>query len=106
MNATLKRGGGYRKIHMGSLYLDDNLAYGGDNCCTTSCYSNQSLVHIGDTVKGNEIIWIKPEGTNKFVADRVIFSGISWDSMELLGLTSPRYTIIDGNLFVCRLLEL
>lgn len=104
MSEKLKRGGGYRRIRMGSLYLDDHLAFCG-NGCVTSIYSNQGFAHIGNTVKGYEITWVKPATMDIFVADRVILADISWDSLEFLGLTLPRYTIVDGNLYVCRLLE-
>ena len=103
MSEKLKRGGGYRKICMGSLYLD------GVEASTfrtmTPFYKKQSFVTIGDTVYGHELTWINPPNTNKFIADRVILRGVSWEDLERLGLNNFRYVIIDGNLFNCRLLE-
>lgn len=103
MSEKLKRGGGYCKIRMGSLYLD------GIEASTfrtmTPFYKNQAFITIGDTVYGHELTWIKPPNTNKFIADRVILRGISWKDLEKLGLNNSRYVIIDGNLFNCRLLE-
>jgi len=102
--ASLTIGGGYKKVRMGSLYLN-GVAASTLYEETTPCYTNQSFINIGDTIKGNELTWIMIEDMNKYVADRVILRGVSWVELEKLGLTTSRYTVIDGKLFVCHLLE-
>lgn len=99
--------GRYQRYRFGTLYLNNipqknpkNPIHNGD----IPMYDGKSSVVIGDTVQGKEIDWIRPEGINVLVADRVLLSKISWNKLKEVGLVTGRTITIDGVPYTCRLL--
>jgi len=51
------------------------------------------------------ITWIKPDGINLLIADRVLLSKISWDELNAAGFVKGKDITIDGRRYRCRLLQ-
>ena len=57
---------------------------------------------LGDTVPGMEIPWVKPDGMEIFVSQKVLLCKVSWNNINACGLLS-KPVMIDGKLYRCRL---
>lgn len=81
----------------GSLYLDGEAAEPMSEC--------EGIVDIalGDTVPGNELLWIQDE--DHFIADRCVCSIVSWDQLNKSGYIYGRPVKIDGKHYLCRCLK-
>lgn len=66
-------------------------------------YSGSGTISIGDTVQGKSITWIKPDGMNLFVCDRVILMNVSWDDLDKNELVFGKKLTIGNRCFLCRL---
>lgn len=69
-------------------------------------YDGHAGISIFATWESSEkITWIKPNGLNLLVADRVLLSSLSWNTLEKQGFVEGRQIFIDGHYFRCRLLQ-
>ena len=99
---------GYNTFRFGSLYMEgvaQNFPQqplpGGD---IPEHDQLAHTIHVGATLPGMAITWVKPEGYNLLVADRVLLSNISWTNLATNRLIAGQETIIRGHRFRCRLL--
>jgi len=51
------------------------------------------------------ITWVKPDGMNLFIADRVLLNMVSWDDLNNAGFVEGKNITIDGCRYRCRLLQ-
>lgn len=66
-------------------------------------YSGSGTISIGDTVQGKSITWIKPDGMNLLVCDRVILTNVSWNDLDENELVFGKKLTIENRCFLCRL---
>lgn len=66
-------------------------------------YSEGSSISIEEAGQDEPIIWIKPEGLNLLVADRVLLTCASWEDLDRNGLVNGKIINIGGQRFRCRL---
>lgn len=99
---------GYNTFRFGSLYMEgvaQNFPQqplpGGD---IPEHDQLAHTIHVGATLPGMAITWVKPEGYNLLVADRVLLSNISWTNLAMNRFVTGQETIIRGHRFRCRLL--
>lgn len=67
-------------------------------------YDEVSVVAIGPA-KEEAISWVKPNGMNLLIADRVLLTNISWEDLAKNSFVRGKQTIIGGQRFRCRLLQ-
>lgn len=108
---------GYSIFRFGSLYLESiarnvpqkPTVHGDIPSYRTipHTHPNNPQVSIGSTsVTDSKVIsWIKPDGMNLLVADRVLLTDVSWWELNDLGFITGKTTTIDGHTFLCRLLK-
>lgn len=86
-----------KTARFGSLYLDGEAAEPMSEC--------EGIVDIalGDTVPGNELLWIQDE--DHFITDRCVCSIVSWDQLNKSGYIYGRPVKIDGKPYLCRCLK-
>ena len=96
---------GYNTFRFGSLYMEgvaQNFPQqplpGGD---IPEHDQLAHTIHVGATLPGMAITWVKPEGYNLLVADRVLLSNISWTNLATNRLIAGQETIIRGHRFRC-----
>ena len=99
---------GHNIFKFGALYLDNKIHHipqqpmrNGD----IPQYDGQAAISIGLEEKGESITWVKPNGQNLLIADRVLLVTVSWDDLERNGMVSGKLIVIDGQFFNCRLLQ-
>ena len=99
---------GHNIFKFGALYLDNKIQHipqqpirNGD----IPQYDGQAAISIGLEEKGESITWVKPNGQNLLIADRVLLVTVSWDDLERNGMVSGKLIVIDGQFFNCRLLQ-
>lgn len=99
---------GYNIFKFGSLYMKgvaqnfpQQPTPGGD----IPGHDQVSAVYVGVTHPGKAITWIKPDGCNLLVADRVLLSNISWTNLAMNKFLEGREVIIRGLRFRCRVLR-
>ena len=99
---------GHSIFMFGALYLDNKIHHipqqpmrNGD----IPQYDGQAAISIGLEEKGESITWVKPNGQNLLIADRVLLVTVSWDDLERNGMVSGKLIVIDGQFFNCRLLQ-
>jgi len=51
------------------------------------------------------ITWVKPDGINLLIADRVLLKRISWDDLDAASFVEGKDITIDGRRYRCRLLQ-
>ena len=73
-------------FEFGSIYLDNmpqripqNPCFGGD----IPHHMPTSPIRIGQTAEGRRIPWVKPDGMNLLIADRVLLADVSWQQLRL-----------------------
>lgn len=93
-------------FQLGSLYLGDTVQHvpqqpdvNGD----IPVYSGNGIISIGETAQGKSITWIKPDGMNLLVCDRVILTDVSWDDLDKNKLVFGKKLTIRNRCFLCRL---
>ena len=108
---------GYSIFRFGSLYLEGNIQnipqkpkeHGDISSYKMAPHTHPNIpqMSIGPTSVSNKkvISWVKPDGINLLVADRVLLAVVSWQDLNDLGFVVGRKTVIDGYTFLCRLLE-
>lgn len=108
---------GYSIFKFGSLYLEGaikNIPQNPTGRGDISSYKivphmhpNKPQMSIGSTSVADKkvISWVKPDGMNLLVADRVLVVDVSWQELNELGFVAGKKIIIDGYTFFCRLLE-
>ena len=99
---------GYSVFQFGALYLDAKIqavpkrpVHDGD----ISQYYDQAAIYIGPAKRSKGITWIKPDGSNLLIADRVLLSKISWENLNRKGFVEGKPVLHNGNWFRCRLLQ-
>lgn len=105
---------GYSICKFGALYVGDKPQH--IPCAPRSMrdipdYDGISTIHLSfdaPTPK-NRIIWIKPDGMNLLISDRVLLTGVSWNNLRTNGFC-PKEQAMDGGAygqfsFRCRLLD-
>lgn len=99
---------GYNYFLLGSLYLGDSVQpipqqpwTGGD----ISQYIDGTSISIGEAEPGKKITWLKPNGMNLLVADRVLLVNVSWEDLRQKGIVDGKKIVIDGYQFRLRLLQ-
>lgn len=96
---------GYEKVALGSIYFDKGPI--GPECGMNyplKAYARNGPI-FGDTVPGKAITWIKPDGTDLLICDRVILRMASWVDLNWHGFVSGKVVRIDGEYYRCRLLQ-
>lgn len=97
---------GYSIFKFGAIYLNNKVLCvpqkpkeGGDIPQCTQRFK----ISI-ETESENEVItWIKPNGMNVFVADRVLLGNVTWNRLKRDGFVGGKEIIINGQRFFCRL---
>lgn len=95
-------------FEFGSIYLGDMPQRIPQNPCIRGDipqYIPTSPIRIGQTAEGRRIPWVKPDGMNLLIADRVLLADISWQQLQSAGLIYGTRVEIDGQRFVCRSLS-
>ena len=99
---------GHSIFMFGALYLDNKIHHipqqpmrNGD----IPQYDGQAAISIGLEEKGESITWVKPNGQNLLIADRVLLVTVSWDDLDQNDLVNGKQIQIDGQYFHCRLLQ-
>lgn len=97
---------GFQRIQLGTLYANGQaLDTRKEDLNTTAQWDQKSGVGIKDTVAGKAIQWVKPDGMNLLVADRVLLTCVRWNDLQDFGFTSGKMVDIDGRKYFCRLLQ-
>ena len=99
----------YQKIELGALYID-SVPRKFPRVPTADgdllVQRNVSTVAIGNAVQGEPpITWIQPSGMNILVADRVLFTDVSWQALAEAGVILGREVTVNGTRFVLRSLK-
>ena len=63
------------------------------------------LIKIGELPQKGGITWVKPNGMNLLVADRVLLVAVSWETLALNGFATGVNVVYGGQRFLCRLLQ-
>lgn len=99
---------GYDVFQFGALNLDDKIQpvpqkplYEGD----IPEYDGKAAISIGSSEKGEGITWIKPDGCNFLIADRVLLTNVSWEDLNKSGFVKGNPILVDRQYFNCRLLQ-
>lgn len=98
----------YNIFEFGSLFLDNQAQFVSSfpsDGNTIAHHDGKADVVIGSTASGYGIPWVKPNGLNLFVADRVILTQVSWRSLQKNGFGDEdgQIIIIGEHRFRCRL---
>lgn len=100
---------GYDIFRFGALYLDEVIQHVPQDPTSNSDiprYNGQSTISIGASGKKESITWIKPHGSNIFVADRALLVNMSCQKLKESGFVGGKKIHIKGQNFLCRLLHL
>lgn len=65
--------------------------------------AQRSKISIGEEAKGESIAWIKPNGMNIFIADRILLGNVSWKRLKYAGFVAGKEIVINQQRFLCRL---
>lgn len=68
-------------------------------------YDGGIVISIGPAGDGKSITWIKPDGLNLLIADRVLLVKVSWEDLNKNGFVRGKPILINGQYFRCRLLQ-
>jgi len=99
---------GWEKFQFGQLYMGEealkiprnNPRYNGN----IPSYVEGKELSIKAAIDG-AITWVKPDGMNLFIADRVLLNKINWDDLNAAGFVEGKDITIDGHWYRCRLLQ-
>lgn len=99
---------GYSIFQFGALYLDAKIQaipkrpidYG-----DIPQYDGHAAIYIGPAKRKKGITWIKPDGLNILIADRVLLNKVSWKNLNENGFIKGKPVLHNGNWFRCRLLK-
>lgn len=99
---------GYSIFKFGAIYLDDKIQpipQWPERVEDIPQYDGQAAISIGLAGKEESITWVKPDGLNLLIADRVLLVDVSWEDLDKNGLVRAKPILIDGQYFRCRLLQ-
>ena len=99
---------GYSIFKFGAIYLDDKIQpipQWPERDRDIPQYDGRATISIVSTNQEKSITWIKPNGLNLLIADRVLLSGVSWKDLDKNGFVKGEPILIDGQYFRCRLLQ-
>lgn len=96
---------GYDIFHFGLPYVAGHAQRIPEQNENIPQYDEVSVISFGPSLDGKSITWIKPNGMNIFVADRVLLSNVSWDDLKKNSFVRGKRVIMDGQRFRCRLLR-
>ena len=97
---------GYSIFRFGALYTKDEIQPFPQNPREDGDipqYTQRSKISIGATGKEEPIAWIKPNGMNIFVADRILLGCVPWKQLKHFGFIAGKEIIINRQRFLCRL---
>lgn len=99
---------GYSIFRFGALYLSCEEQAVPRNPTTTGDIPEYYSAIIGflHAISGPPITWIKPDGLNLLIADRVLLNCVSWTTLNENGFASGKQMIYDNQRFRCRLPQL
>lgn len=100
---------GYDIIHFGAVYLGSEEQAVPRNPTTTGDipkYHSRAAISFLPAVSGPPITWIKPNGLNLFIADRVLLTCVSWNELNENGFAQGKQVEYNGQRFLCRLPQL
>lgn len=99
---------GYDIFKFGAVNLGDKIQLvpkqpvrGGD----IPSYDGEAAISLGPAGKEESITWIKPNGLNLLIADRVLLNKVSWEDLDKNGFVKGKPILINGQYFRCRLLQ-
>lgn len=98
---------GWEKFLFGQLYLDgkpQHVPIDPTDKGDIPSYQNEQTISIMDANDDNAITWVKPDGMNLFVADRVLLNQIGWDNLCDAGFVQGKKVHINGLPYRCRLM--
>ena len=98
----------YSSFEFGVLYLGNKIQYTPQiptSIGDVPQYDGQATISIGAAKNKKNITWVKPDGQNILISDRVLLVTVSWDDLERNGMVSGKLIVIDGQFFNCRLLQ-
>lgn len=98
----------YQIFKFGSLFLDNQAQFMStfpSDGCTIAHHDGKTDIVIGSTAAPEYAIsWVKPNGINLFVADRVVLTKVSWTALKKSGFSGDGQKIVIGeHRFRCRL---
>ena len=68
-------------------------------------YDGKATISFGTLAPEDSITWIKPNGSNLLVADRVLLSNVSWKDLNKHGFVEGSPISFNGTRLLCRLLH-
>lgn len=96
---------GWETFHFGQIYQDGipqhvptNPIVSGD---FPTYFPSSNISILKD--KGDAITWVKPNGMNVFVADRVLVRAITWNDLNTQGFADGKEIVMNGWRFLCRM---
>ena len=99
---------GYDVFRLGALCLDDKIQLVPEqptNDGDVPQYDGKATISFGTLAPEDSITWIKPNGSNLLVADRVLLSNVSWKDLNKHGFVEGSPISFNGTRFLCRLLH-
>ena len=99
---------GYSVFQFGALYLDakiQTIPKRPINDGDIPQYDGHAAIYIGPAKRKKGITWIKPDGLNILIADRVLLNKVSWKNLHEKGFVEGKPVLHNGNWFRCRLLK-
>lgn len=99
---------GYSVFKFGSLCLDGKnqlVPEQPTNDGDIPQYDGNATISFGTLVPEDSITWIKPNGSNILIADRVLLANVSWEDLDRNGFITGRPILVNGQYFRCRLLH-
>lgn len=99
---------GYDIFGFGALYLGDEIQHFPFKLredWNIPQYDRKSRISIAAGSREETIIWVKPQGVNLLVADRILLANVSWTDLDKNGFVEGKETVINGQRFHCRLLR-
>lgn len=98
---------GYQYVRLGTLYANGQaIDTKKENCSAITRWESGSEIAIKDTVEEKAIQWVKPDGMNLLIADRVLLTDVSWNDLQDYALALGQVISIDGQRYRCRLIRL
>lgn len=98
---------GYNVFRFGALYTKDKIQPFPQNPKERGDipqYRAQRFkISIGEEGDGDSIVWIKPNGMNIFIADRILLGCVSWKRLKYTGFVAGKEIVINQQRFLCRL---
>jgi len=99
---------GWEKFQFGQLYsnktaidVPKNPIVGGD----IPAHIEGNELSIAEASGTETICWVKPDGMNLLIADRVLLTNISWNELSKHGFVLGKELVLDNRRYRCRLLQ-